>query len=392
VSAPQDPLNIRGTSAPAIQIAKAFAIAKGSLSLSLYVDPLPALLEQLVHSDNGKVVSASCPGTDVLSVLQATQFWCVGTRDISRLPPPFSLSRLQYVHSGHLTRLPRLPRQTEHSETARRDSPSPTPLSNCGRRSFRPGYPKSDAHLLFIHLRSANRRSLGRAARRIASLTIRRRPTPSAAVALRALAERTAPRWFPKPWAARARSTTAKRAPNCFAPSNALPSLSPEAVDSSSLFPPVTGLTFLCSPLSQPRFHHLASRRKGPHGVSRAGWIPFSALRPRPTPAPRPLEPALPPRPSQSRHTDAPGSSCGGWCGPTPGGRKSSRIPSHPVVRRRTPVVGHKHEALVLLFAAAALGPSFARGLLVRANTDNLNSASAVRERQKTHSPIWPQV
>jgi hypothetical protein len=212
VSAPQDPLNIRGTSAPAIQIAKAFAIAKGSLSLSLYVDPLPALLEQLVHSDNGKVVSASCPGTDVLSVLQATQFWCVGTRDISRLPPPFSLSRLQYVHSGHLTRLPRLPRQTEHSETARRDSPSPTPLSNCGRRSFRPGYPKSDAHLLFIHLRSANRRSLGRAARRIASLTIRRRPTPSAAVALRALAERTAPRWFSKPWAARARSTTATEA------------------------------------------------------------------------------------------------------------------------------------------------------------------------------------
>jgi hypothetical protein len=240
--------------------------------------------------------------------------------------------------------------------------------------------------------RSANRRSLGRAAKRIASLTIRRRPTPSAAVALLALAERTAPRWFSKPWAAGARSTTAKRAPNCSAPSNAPSSLSPEAVDSSSLFLPVTGLTFLCSPLSQPRFHHLASRRKGPHGVSRAGWIPFSALRPRPTPAPRPLEPALPPRPSQSRHTDAPGSSCGGWCGPTPGGRKSSRIPSHPVVRRRTPVVGHKHEALVLLFAAAALGPSFARGLLVRANTDNLNSASAVRERQKTHSPIWPQV
>jgi hypothetical protein len=203
------------------------------------------------------------------------------SRHIASTPPPFSLSRLQYVHSGHLTRLPRLPRQTEHSGTARRDSPSPTPLSNCGRRSFRPGYPKSDAHLLFIHLRSANRRSLGRAARRIASLTIRRRPTPSAAVALRALAERTAPRWFPKPWAARARSTTAKRAPNCFAPSNALPSLSPEAVESSSLFPPVTGLTFLCSPLSQPRFHHLASRRKGPHGVSRGGLD--SLLRPSPS-------------------------------------------------------------------------------------------------------------
>ena len=109
VSDPQDPLNIRGTSAPAIQIAKALAIAKGSLSLSLSVDPLSALLEQLVHSDNGKVVSASCPGTDVLSVLQTTQFWCVGTRDISRLPPPFSLSRLQYVHSGHLTRLPSRP-------------------------------------------------------------------------------------------------------------------------------------------------------------------------------------------------------------------------------------------------------------------------------------------
>ena len=99
MSAPQDPLNIRGTSAPAIQIAKALAIAKGSLSLSLSVDPLSALLEQLVHSDNGKVVPASCPGTDVLSVLQTTQFWCVGTRDISRLrgPPDDPSSVAAYI-------------------------------------------------------------------------------------------------------------------------------------------------------------------------------------------------------------------------------------------------------------------------------------------------------
>ena len=43
VSDPQDPLNIRGTSAPTIQITKALAIAKGPLSFSLSVDPLSAL-------------------------------------------------------------------------------------------------------------------------------------------------------------------------------------------------------------------------------------------------------------------------------------------------------------------------------------------------------------
>ena len=69
------------------------------LFLSICGSSLRSLPEQLVHSDNGKVVSASCPGTDVLSVLQTTQFWCVGTRDISRLrgPPDDPSSVAAYI-------------------------------------------------------------------------------------------------------------------------------------------------------------------------------------------------------------------------------------------------------------------------------------------------------
>ena len=132
-------------------------------------------------------------------------------------------------------------------------------------------------------------------------------------------------------------------------------------------------------------------------GVSQTGWIPLSppfafdlrwmikAISANPgVPISRPRPPSAP---THSWYTDASGSSCGGWMWADPGR-------SEVFIFQATPWSGEERrwldinvlEALSLLFAAAAFGP-FARGLLVRANTDNLNTAFAV-ERLKSHSAM----